>query len=230
LCGASSCLWCTTAISAISMSGSCRRMTCCTTWQPVDMLGGSRGYFSPFLATVLHKDLHEVAAVGIRELLVRKFSTTWSEVARDRCSNKWHLPPGSSDEVWQQRSECTCSRDRNPPTSSSCSLLSFFADFLRSESSRWAWISDRRSAGGAALEGMLEKCHVQYNGLVADISGEPDEAAAWLPLPLPFFLGSFAAASLPLVLAAWSAIASSPPERRCCRIASAASTELGVFF
>ena len=94
---------------------------------------------------------------------MRKFSTMWSEASRDRFSNRCHLSSGSSEEVWQQRLECSCSRGGDLPTSSSCSLLSFFADFLRSASSRWAWISDRRSAGGVAFEGISEKCHVRFH-------------------------------------------------------------------
>jgi len=175
---------------------------------------------------MLHKDLHKVAAVGIWELLVRKFSTTWSEASRDRFSNRCHLPSGSSEEVWQQGLECTCSRGGDLPTSSSCSLLSFFADFLRSASSRWAWISDRRSAGGVAFEGISEKCHVRIH----DSSGSPQPGTS-------LFLGSTIDPPLqlcrskpPFILAAQRGFASCLPERRGFRIASAASTELGAFF
>jgi len=187
---------------------------------------------------MLHKDLHKVAAVGIWELLVRKFSTMWSEASRDRFSNRCHLSSGSSEEVWQQRLECSCSRGGDLPTSSSCSLLSFFADFLRSASSRWAWISDRRSAGGVAFEGISEKCHVRFHrasrarlsqGRARLVRCSSDRHHRASSSPPVFFLGCFAAASPPFILAARRSFASCLPERRGCRIASAASTELGAF-
>lgn len=85
-------------------------------------------------------------------------SGSWTHASRSHQSQeRMPLPAAAARACCNKDKACTSSRGMNPPTLSSCSLLSFLADFLRSDSSRWAWISDRRSAGGEAFDGISSR-------------------------------------------------------------------------